>query len=109
MPRFLLFLLALSAAPIIAQPDSLRGYYRYPALHNDTIVFTAEGDLWRVAASGGAAQRLTSHPGAETHSAISRDGSQLAFTANYEGQTEVYAMPLAGGAPKRLTFEGETP
>ncbi len=99
----------LVAASLFAQPDSGRGYYRYPALHNDTIVFTAEGDLWRVGAAGGAAQRLTSHPGAETHAAISPDGATIAFTGHYEGQTEVYAMPLTGGTPKRLTFEGETP
>ena len=91
-----------------AQPELSRGYYRFPALHNDTIVFTAEGDLWRVAASGGAAQRLTTHPGTEQLAAISADGKQVAFTAQYEGQTEVYVMPLAGGAPRRLTYEGES-
>jgi len=38
---------------------------------------------------------------------ISPDGSTLAFTAKYEGPTEVYTMPLAGGLPVRRTFEGE--
>ena len=103
--------LALVALPAVAQPqpDPGAGYYRFPALHDDTLVFTAEGDLWRVAAGGGTAQRLTTHPGAETHAAISPDGRSVAFTAHYEGQTEVYAMPLAGGPPKRLTYEGESP
>ncbi len=40
-----------------------RGYVRYPAIHGDTVVFTAEGDLWKVGIGGGVAQRLTSHPG----------------------------------------------
>jgi tricorn protease len=97
-------LLALNAA-LWAQPAA--GYYRFPAVHGDTIVFTAEGDLWRVAAKGGTAQRLTSHPGQETNAALSPDGQSVAFSAQYEGPTEVYAMPLAGGLPKRLTFEGE--
>ena len=82
------------------------GYYRQPALHGNTVVFTAEGDLWRVGLEGGIAQRLTTHPGEERNAAISPDGKTLAFTAQYEGPGEVYTMPLAGGLPKRLTFEG---
>ncbi len=81
------------------------GYYRFPAIHKDVIVFTAEGDLWRVGVRGGAAQRLTSHPGTESHAAISPDGRTLAFSAEYEGPTEVYTMPLEGGAPTRRTYE----
>src|SRR5437899_8896198 len=86
--------------------DSPRGYYRFPALHGDTIVFTAEGDLWRVGVTGGVAQRLTSHPGMEALAAISPDGQTVAFSAEYEGPTEVYTMPLAGGLPTRRTFHG---
>ncbi|MES2697378.1 MAG: S41 family peptidase [Verrucomicrobiota bacterium] len=91
-----------------AHAETLSGYYRFPALHNDTLVFTAEGDLWRVAATGGAAQRLTTHTGSESLSAISADGRSLAFTGHYEGQPEVYTMPLSGGLPNRLTYEGES-
>ena len=83
-----------------------RGYYRFPAIHGDTLVFTAEGDLWKGSTLGGVAQRLTSHPGEELHAAISPDGKTLAFSANYEGVLEVYSMPLEGGLPKRRTFEG---
>jgi tricorn protease len=82
------------------------GYYRYPAVHDDTIVFTAEGDLWRVSTHGGVAQRLTSHPGEESHPAISPDGKTLAFSAEYEGPTEVYTMSLDGSPPARRTYEG---
>ena len=89
---------AASAAPI--------GYYRFPAIHGHTLVFTAEGDLWRVSTEGGVAERLTSHPGQETHAAISPDGSLVAFCAEYEGAAEVYTMPLAGGTPVRRTFQG---
>ena len=75
------------------------GYYRFPTIHDNTIVFTAEGDLWTVDAAGGTAQRLTTHHGIESHAAISPDGTTLAFSAQYEGPTEVYSMPLPGGRP----------
>ncbi|MFN8495252.1 MAG: S41 family peptidase [Caldilineaceae bacterium] len=83
------------------------GYYRYPTIHHNTLVFTAEGDLWKVNRKGGLAQRLTTHHGCESHAAISPDGRTLAFSAQYEGPTEVYTMPLQGGLPTRRTYEGE--
>src|SRR5437588_549220 len=103
VPFTLLF--SLFAGP---PPSPPRGYYRYPAIHGDTIVFTAHGDLWKVSARGGVAQMLTSHPAEESHPAISPDGELVAFSASYEGPTEVYVMPLAGGLPARVTCEGET-
>lgn len=101
LSRLVLGLLALTAATAQAAD----GYYRFPAIRGDTVVFTAEGDLWTVAASGGSARRLTSHPAEETRAAISPDGRRVAFSANYEGPTEVYVMPLAGGEPRRLSFD----
>lgn len=96
----------LSTLALVATAQSPRGYYRQPALHGDTLVFVAEGDLWRVAAAGGPAQRLTSHPGSEGFPAISPDGTTLAFAAEYEGPTEIYTMPLNGGIPTRHTYDG---
>ena len=104
--KTVLRILPLCFLTLAASADSPKGYYRYPAIHGDTVVFTAEGDLWRVSAKGGVAQRLTTHPGTESHAAISPDGTTLAFSAEYEGPTEVYTMPLAGGLPVRQTFEG---
>ena len=103
-----LSLLALSHAADAAAAASKAtlGYYRFPALHAGTVVFTAEGDLWRVPLAGGVAQRLTSHLGEETRAAISPDGHTIAFSATYDGPTEVYVMPLEGGLPKRLTWDG---
>ena len=95
----------LVAAPLTAQQPAL-GYYRYPAISGNTIVFTAEGDLWRVPITGGIAQRLTTARGEESHAAISPDGKTVAFSASYEGPTEVYTMPIDGGPPTRRTFEG---
>lgn len=100
----LLFLVALFVtAPSLAQ---VQGYYRFPTLHERTVVFTAEGDLWVGDVDGGAAHRLTSHEGQEAYPVLSPDGTQVAFTASYEGTSEVYVMPVAGGAPTRLTWDG---
>ena len=85
-----------------------RGYFRYPSIHKQTVVFTAEGDLWTVGLSGGRATRLTTHLAQETHPRISPDGTRVAFSAAYEGTREVYVMPLSGGRPKRLTYDGES-
>ncbi len=101
-----LLLLAALAAASVAPAQAPLGYYRYPALHGDTLVFTAEGDLWIVSAAGGTARRLTTHPGEESRAAISPDGRTVAFTATYEGPAEVYTMALAGGLPARRTYEG---
>jgi len=104
--RFLLFALPLLAAARLQAQDAPKGYYRFPAIHDDTIVFTAEGDLWRVGRQGGVAQRLTSHPGVESHAVFSPDGKTIAFVAEYEGPNEVYTMPIDGGLPTRRTFLG---
>ncbi len=100
----LLFALPLQAA----NPENAHaGYYRYPAIHGDTIIFTAEGDLWSVGVKGGAARRLTSHPGMEIYPAISPDGRTVAFSAQYEGPMDVYTMPVEGGLPQRRTWDGD--
>ena len=93
------------AAPTAAE-QTRRGYYRFPAVHGDTIVFTSEGDLWSVNIRGGAAQRLTTSPGMERSAFISPDGTSVAFEANYEGPNEVYTMPVTGGLPERRTWDG---
>ncbi len=98
--------LLLGTFTLIAFAQQNRGYYQYPALHGDTLIFTSEGDLWTVGIQGGTARRLTSHPGEETRAAFSLDGKTVAFSANYEGPTEVYTMPAGGGLPTRRTFDG---
>ena len=100
-------LFALLAGLLVAAAVSAQnpGYFRYPTIHQDSVVFTAEGDLWLVAAQGGAARRLTTHPAEESRAAISPDGTRLAFTASYAGVEEAYVMPLAGGSPQRISFE----
>ncbi|HWG19443.1 MAG TPA: S41 family peptidase [Terracidiphilus sp.] len=115
LPFLAVALCFASAMPalLFAAPDDKgaetthRGYYRSPAVHGDTVVFTSEGDLWTVSVKGGTAQRLTTAPGTETMATISPDGKTVAFLANYEGPSEVYTMPVTGGLPQRRTWEGD--
>jgi tricorn protease len=96
---------ALSNFGAAKESELERGYFRFPAIHGETIVFTAEGDLWKSSIHGGIAQRLTTHPATESYAAISPDGKTIAFSAEYEGAAEVYTMPINGGVPVRRTFE----
>lgn len=81
------------------------GYFQFPSLQNDVVVFASEGDLWSTSLSGGTARRLTTHPAEESRPSISPDGKWIAFSAAYEGPREVYVMPIAGGTPTRLTYD----
>ncbi|MCG8353917.1 MAG: PDZ domain-containing protein [Chloroflexales bacterium] len=84
------------------------GYYRFPTIHHNTVVFVCEDDLWTVPTAGGIAHRLTSNLGQIVWPAFSPDGTQLAFTGNDEGYPEVYVIPAAGGPARRLTYLGAT-
>ncbi len=88
---------------LVLQADEAR-LLRFPALHGNQVVFTYAGDLYTVPVQGGVARRLTSDPkGFEMFARFSPDGKTLAFTGQYDGNTEVYVMPSEGGEPRRLT------
>jgi tricorn protease len=93
---------ALAVVPAAAE----EGFYQYPSARGNVLVFASEGDLWRTARDGGSAVRLTNHPAEESEAHISPDGKWVAFSASYDSERDVYVMPLAGGTPRRLTFEG---
>jgi tricorn protease len=97
-----------SAARAAGDAGSRSGYYRYPSVHGETVVFTSEGDLWTVSIRGGTARRLTSNSGVESMARISNDGLKVAFVGQYEGPSEVYTVPLAGGIPERRTWNGDS-
>jgi tricorn protease len=77
---------------------------RFPDIYQDKIVFVYAGDLWLSPSDGGIARRLTSHIGLELFPKFSPDGKMIAFSGQYEGNTDVYVIPAEGGEPKRLTY-----
>ncbi len=77
---------------------------RQPSVSKQHIVFVHGDDLWVVSLAGGDARRLTSAIGAENNPRISADGKWVAFTGQYDGNTDVYILSIDGGAPKRLTW-----
>lgn len=78
---------------------------RFPTIHGNQVVFSYAGDLYTVGIDGGVATKLTNdNEGLEIFARLSPDGKNIAFTAQYDGNTEVYVMPAEGGVPKRLTF-----
>ena len=85
------------------QADEAR-LLRFPATNGTDVVFTYAGDLYKAPLSGGEAQRLTSHIGYEIFPRFSPDGKSIAFTGQYDGNTEVYLVSADGGEPKRLTY-----
>lgn len=103
--KFILYFLITVYPFNILSAQGFEGYYQNPNIHNNTIVFVAEGDLWTVPLSGGLAQRITTHPEEENFPSISPDGKTIAFSASYEGPLEVYTMPVEGGIPTRWTYE----
>ncbi len=98
---FLLTLLGAMASGALADEARL---LRFPAVNGDQIVFSYAGDLYSVPKTGGDAKRLTSHIGYEIFPRISPDGKEIAFTGQYDGNTEVYLIPSNGGEPQRLTY-----
>lgn len=96
IPFFLLFFSTM----ILASP----GYISMPDLHGSQVVFTAEGDLWSAGLQGGAARRLTTHPGTEQYARFSPDGKTIAFSGEYGGNQDIFVIPAGGGEPRRLTW-----
>ena len=97
-----LFLFAFFSSHGLAQNEAR--LLRFPATNGDQIVFTYAGNLYTVSAAGGEARKLTNDEGFEMFARFSPDGERLAFTAQYDGNTEVYLMPADGGTPTRLTY-----
>ena len=98
-----LFVFLIAASAKGAAPDGYLLLQR-PTLSQTHIVFVFAGDLWSVARAGGEAKRLTSSPGVESTPFFSPDGSQIAFTGEYDGNIDVFIIPAGGGVPRRLTW-----
>ena len=92
----------IMAMPMMAQEESR--LMRFPAIYEDQVVFTYAGDLYTVSSGGGMARKLTSHDGFEMFARFSPDGKTIAFTGQYDGNTEVFTIPAEGGEPTRITY-----
>jgi tricorn protease len=98
----LLALLAARSGPALDLADTR--LLSDPALSERHLAFAYANDLWVSDRDGTAVRRLTSHQGAESGPRFSPDGSLVAFTGRYEGNTDVYVVPALGGVPTRLTW-----
>src|SRR5438046_7203462 len=96
-------LFSIFAASGQSLPNTTR-LLRFPTTNDREIVFCYAVELYTVGKDGGTARRLTSGPGYTSFARFSRDGTQVAFTSEYDGNREVYVMPAEGGTPKRLTI-----
>jgi len=112
MRNFFRFFIFLFAIPFVLLPvrhaaaqnlPNTTRLLRFPSTNGRQIVFCYAGELYTVGKEGGVARRLTSGPGYSSFPRFAADGKQLAFTSQYDGNTEIYVMPGEGGTPKRLT------
>jgi tricorn protease len=97
-----LLLAMLVALPVTAQIDARM--LRYPSVSATQIAFVYAGDIWLVPKAGGTATRLSSPPGEESFPRFSPDGTKIAYSADYDGNTDVYVVSSTGGTPVRLTY-----
>ncbi|RLD44498.1 MAG: protease [Bacteroidetes bacterium] len=100
----ILFAFIVNSSAVFSQNQQVDRLFRFPAIHNDTIVFTYAGDLYMVSKTGGEARKLTSGNGYEMFARFSPNGKTIAFTGQYDGNTEVFTIPSTGGVPKRITY-----
>jgi tricorn protease len=99
---FVLSILFFAEKPINAQVDARM--LRTPDVSKTHIAFTYAGDIWIVPKEGGVAVKLSSPKGTESFAKFSPDGSMIAFSGNYDGNTDIYVINSMGGVPKRFTI-----
>ncbi len=104
MGAAILGLIVMAAIPVIAVDAVDTRLVADPAISAQYVAFSYAEDLWIVSREGGAARRLTSHSGVEQRPRFSPDGRYVAFTGEYDGNTDVYIISVDGGAPRRLTW-----
>ncbi|MBS1532629.1 MAG: PD40 domain-containing protein [Bacteroidetes bacterium] len=107
MKKLYLSLFTTLVCVVVATAQDQEVYFTsYPTLTPDgkTVIFSYEGDLWKVDTGNPVAVRLTAMQGEETDPRVSPDGKWLAFSSNQFGNNDVYIMPLAGGEIRQLTY-----
>jgi tricorn protease len=102
--RTLLILIFITFISVTAQAQVDAKMFRQPDVSATHITFVYAGDIWVVPKDGGLAHRLSSPMGEESFPRFSPDGSHIAFSGNYDGNTDVYVMPTLGGNPVRISY-----
>jgi len=99
-------LLLLFAFPILISAIDTKDtrMLHQPAISSSRIAFLYAGDLWTANLDGTEPRHLTSDEGIESEAVFSPDGKWIAFSAQYDGNTDVFIVPAEGGIPKRLTY-----
>ncbi len=100
----IVFIAAAGAARLQAVDTADTKLLTQPAVSAERLAFVYANDLWTADLEGKDVRRLTSSPGLESNPAFSPDGSLIAFSGQYDGNTDVFVVPAAGGVPKRLTW-----
>ena len=104
LQSYFLILAFCMIAGIAFAADQESRLMRFPAIYGNQIIFSYAGDLYTVSSDGGTARKLTSDIGYEMFARFSPDGKHVAFTGQYDGNTEVFLIPAEGGVPERLTY-----
>ena len=94
----------LLATPVAAVDTNDTRMLADPAISDSHIAFAYAGDLWAADRDGSNVRRLTSHIGTEGSPRFSPDGQWIAFSGQYDGNTDVFLVPVTGGVPQRLTW-----
>ncbi|MBT8229671.1 MAG: PDZ domain-containing protein, partial [Bacteroidia bacterium] len=103
-----IFLTIILLAPFTLPGQIDAKLIQFPDVSDTQICFTFGDDLWIVSKSGGDATKLSSPAGRETNPKFSPDGQSIAFEANYDGNNDIYTIPVRGGVPQRVTGHGMT-
>lgn len=104
MKNLIIWIAIALAIPVFSAETPQARLMHYPDIHHDQVVFSYAGDLWTVSPAGGVARRLTSHPGMERYPKYSPDGRWIAFTGEYDGNSDIFVIPAQGGEPRRITW-----
>jgi len=103
LPFICLFLFMTPASSFAIDGKDTR-MLSQPVISADHIAFIYAEDLWVANTDGSQPRRLTVDEGIESNPVFSPDGRSIAFSAQYDGNIDVFIIAVEGGIPRRLTW-----